>query len=347
MHYSDIAKRIVDELLRPDGSWELRPVHSIGIGATGYFEPSDVAAHYCKADHFTQPRTKATLRFSNGSGSKTQHDYWSDVRGMATRFHLSDGTDTDLIMMTLPEFFGSTPQEFLDFTLAAKPKQVRWVSPWKKIWQMLQLIPPQPDPYPDEEISPNEGAIKFANENRFSQLAVFQAAAIGAPVSYLRAAYHAVHTFVVTGEDDVERWVRFTWQPIDGVKNINPADPPENKDTYLPGVLRDRLAEHTSRFTLMMQIGETGDAFKDSTKPWPPHRQRIMMGTLTIDHAAADTKEQDEYFEKLSFNPMLLTPGIRASEDPVLHLRKEAYAYSSEKRKANPCPFTGGAEDDA
>ncbi|SHK59102.1 catalase [Shimia gijangensis] len=344
MHYSDIAKRIVDELLRPDGSKDLRPVHAIGIGATGFFEPSEVAANYCKADHFVNPRTEATLRFSNGSGSKTEHDGWSDVRGMATRFHLSDGTDTDLIMMTLPEFFARTPQEFLDFTLAAKPTEVHWVSPWKKIWQMLHLIPPQPDPYPNEEISPNEGAMKFANANRFSQLAVFQAAGIGAPVSYLRAAYHAVHTFVVTGQDEVDRWVRFNWQPIDGVKNEDPLKTP--KDTYLKGRLRDRLADHTSRFTLMMQIGETGDAFDDSTKPWPPHRQRIMMGTLTLNHAAADTREQDEYFEKLSFNPMLLTPGIRASDDPVLHLRKGAYAYSSGKRHANPCPFSGGAEND-
>jgi catalase len=148
----------------------------------------------------------------------------------------------------------------------------------------------------------------------------------------------------VSDNDGVERHVRFSWRPVDGVKTEDPEKPP--KDSYLKQRLRDRLADHTSRFTLMMQIGEIGDAFEDSTKPWPPDRQRIMMGTLTLDTAAMDTQEQNEYFEKLSFNPMLLTDGIRASDDPVLLLRKEAYELSSHKRGATPCPFSGATKND-
>lgn len=335
MPHSEIAKTLVKELRRPDGSPDLRPVHTIGIGATGFFEPSDVARTFCAAQHFTAPRSRIDVRFSNGSGSATPHDGWSDVRGMAVRFHLPDKTATDLIAMTLPEFFSPDPDSFLQFTMAAKPKPVKWVSPWKKIKSMLQLIPPMPDPYPCEKISPNAGAIEYANTNRDAQLAVFQAAAIGAPVSYVRAAYHAVHTFVVTGDDNVKRHVRFTWQPIAGVKNTNPKETPD--DWYLQDELKKRIPNEAARFSLMMSIGESGDTFDDPTRPWPPHRVRVSMGTLTVDHVPED---QQAHSEKLSFNPMLLTEGIAPSDDPILHVRKDAYAFSSEERGGTPCPFS-------
>src|SRR5277367_6371728 len=197
----DIAEELVKALHRPDGSADLRPVHSIGIGATGYFEASDVARDYCIAEHFQGGRIPVKVRFSNGSGCAVPHDGWSDVRGMATRFELANGATTDLIAMTLPEFFTPTPESFLDFSIAANPAPVTRESPWRKFLDLLQLTLPLPNPYPGETISPDAGAIRFADQNDYAKLAVSQAALIGAPVSYLRADYHAVHTFIVIAPD--------------------------------------------------------------------------------------------------------------------------------------------------
>ncbi len=330
-----IAEELVRELARPDGSPKLRPVHTIGVGVTGHFRASDIAGEYCKAAHFQGDVIPVTMRFSNGSGSATPHDGWSDVRGMATRFHLPDGSATDLVCMTLPEFFAPTPKTFLDFTIAAKPVPVQRESPWNKFVGMLRLMPPMPDPYPGETISPNPGGIAYANAHAHAQLAVFEAASIGAPQSYARASYHAVHTFIVTGADGVRRWVRFTWQPVAGVLNTDPLKTPE--DEYLQAEMRARLAKGTARFTLTMVIGETGDAFSDSTRPWPPHRRRIEMGELTLEHVPQD---QIEGCERLSFNPWLLTEGIEPSDDPILHVRKHAYEYSAKLRGGNACPFS-------
>jgi catalase len=337
MEDTKLAEELVNTLKRPDGSLDLRPVHSIGIGAKGHFVASQVAKDYCIAEHFQGHQVPVSVRFSNGSGSATEHDGWSDVRGFATRFHLKEDVATDLVTMTLPEFFAPTPEAFLEFAIAAQPVPVKRESAWRKFVGMLHLTPPMPDPYPGETISPNPGAIKFANEHRYSQLAVLQAASIGAPVSYARAAYHAVHTFIITGPDGTRRWVRFNWQPISGVLNTNPKAVPVDK--YLQQELRDRLGrEEHSRFSLMMSIGEVGDDFNDSTRPWPPHRVRVMMGTLTLESVA---KDQSKDSEKLSFNPCLLTEGIETSDDPVLHIRKEAYKISSKQRGATPCPFSG------
>ncbi|MEM6889858.1 MAG: catalase [Pseudomonadota bacterium] len=330
-----IAEKLVEVLQRPDGDTALRPVHTIGISATGYFKPSPIARNFCVAQHFRDQRTDVIVRFSNGSGAAQVRDGWSDVRGLAVRFHLKGGGDTDLIAMTLPEFFSPTPEDFLDFALAAKPKLYKGEKPWQKIFNLLHLILPKRDPYPGETISPDEGAIKFADNNPHAQLAVLQAAEIGAPVSYVRAAYHAVHTFIVTDPDGARRCVRFSWQPIAGVLKTDPHLPPE--DNFLRQELKDRLALEPARFSLMMTIGEVGDNFNDSSRPWPPHRKRIMMGTLTLN---AVPEDQIEHSEKLSFNPGLLTEGIEASDDPVLQIRIDSYRVSSAWRGGTPCPFS-------
>jgi len=141
-----IAEKLVEVLHRPDGDPALRPVHTIGISATGRFEPSPIARNFCIADHFNAVKSDVIVRFSNGSGCAAVHDGWSDVRGMAVRFHLSDGTDTDLISMTLPEFFAPTPETFLEFAEAAKPRTYEAETPWQKIRNYLQLILPKRDP---------------------------------------------------------------------------------------------------------------------------------------------------------------------------------------------------------
>jgi catalase len=343
MDDSTVAKRLVDAVISdfPDHAPGTRPVHTVGVGVDGYFVASDVARIYCIAEHFQGQRVSASVRFSNGSGSPVQHDGWSDVRGMATRFHLRDGAATDLIAMTLGEFFAPTVDDFLAFTRAAQPKPLRRESPWRKILDMLQLKPPMPDPMPGQKNDGGAaGMLDYANRHAFAQLAVFQAGMIGAPESYARATYHAVHTFVVTAPDGVRRPVRFSWQPVAGVRTTDPATPPV--DNYLRQELEDRLSLWPARFMLMMTIGEAGDAVDDPTRPWPDKRIRVAMGTLTLTNVAED---QAAACEHISFNPCRLLPGIEASGDPVLHARRDAYEVSRQMRGGIQCPFNRGSTD--
>jgi catalase len=166
------------------------------------------------------------------------------------------------------------------------------------------------------------------------------AADIGAPVSYARASYHAVHAFVIRAPDGVRRWVRFVWRPVAGVLNTPTKDDP--LDEYLKHDLRKRIAREPARFTLMMTIAETGDDVNDPSRPWPPHRIRVVMGELTLDEVPED---QDTHCEKLSFNPLLLVYGVEPSDDPVLRVRREAYQFSSKRRGGVACPFSRSKAD--
>ena len=343
MDDSPVAKRLVDAVISdfPDHKPGTRPVHTIGIGVEGCFTASDVARNYCVAEHFGGEPVKVSVRFSNGSGSPKQHDGWNDVRGMATRFHLKDGAATALIAMTLGEFFSRTVDDFFAFTAAARQTPVGRESPWLKILDMLRLVLPVPDPYPGQTQSGVAGTLGYANQHRFAQLGVFQAGNIGAPVSYVRATYHAVHTFVVTDPDGISRNVRFSWQPVAGVRTYQRTDPLQ-PDEYLQQELRDRLAQWPARFMLMMTIGEAGDAVDDPTVPWPAKRFRVVMGTLTLAKVADD---QAAAAEHISFNPCRLTPGIEASGDPILHARRDAYEESRIRRGGTACPFSGSSAD--
>jgi catalase len=337
-----VAERLVDNIIAdfPDHKAGTRPIHTIGIGVNGYFEASEVARNYCIAEHFQGQRVPASIRFSNGSGSPAQHDGWSDVRGMATRFHLQGDRATDLIAMTLGEFFVRSTGEFLDFTNSAQQTPVQRESPWRKILDMLALKPPLPDPPPGQTESGAAGTLDYANKHRFAQLGVFQAGMIGAPVSYVRAVYHAVHTFIIVGPDGLRRPVRFSWKPVAGVETTDPAKAPV--DDYLQDELRERLKQWPARMMLMMMIGEAGDAVADSTVPWPARRVRVVMGTLTLTEVAAD---QAAAAEHIAFNPWRLLPGIEPSDDPILKARHDAYENSRNRRGGTPCPFNRSQAD--
>ena len=277
-----VAKRLVEVIIAnlPAPVPGKRPVHTIGVGVKGEFVASDVARTYCVAEHFNGQTIRVSARFSNGLGGLEQHDGWSDVRGMAVRFHLPDGTASDLIATTLGEFFVRDVADFFEFAEVAKLEPYRRRHWLLKIADFLQLKVPPRNPYPNETQSVDAGALRYADRHRFSQLGIFQVASIGAPESYARASYHAVHTFWVTAPDGVRRPVRFSWQPVAGVRNIAAED--VSRDKYLFKEIEDRLKRWPAQFMLMMTIGEAGDALDDPTKPWPSTRIRIAMGTLTL-----------------------------------------------------------------
>ena len=338
-----VYERLVDSLWRPDGPRavdRLRPVHTIGTGASGFFEASDDATNFCAAKQFEKgPKIPVTIRFSNGSGNAEQHDGWSDLRGMATRFHLGNDADgnevaSDLLAVTVPDFFTPTVDTFLAFAKAAFPQRYLRESPWRKFIQLLNLERPRRNPYDNETICPDPGALTFANKNDYAKLSVLQDSSIGVPASFARAPYHAIHTFIVTAHDGTRRWVRFSWQPTLGVLNNDPTMVPE--DDFLRQELRDRLAAGPATFSLMLSIGEGGDDFNNSSRAWSFQRRRIFMGTMTIDRVADDQWTDNEH---LSFNPCRLVDGIEPSDDPILLARRHIYEVSRLRRGAPLCPF--------
>lgn len=246
----------------------------------------------------------ATVRFSNGSGSPRRHDGARDGRGMATRFHLPDGSATDLVALTLPCFFVRTPEDFLEFTRAQRP-----------------------DP---ETGKPDLALIeKFVGEHPETQLALGFSMFTMPPASYVQLRYNGVHAFKWINGEGAEQFVRYRWEPEGGEETITEEDSRSRDRTYLQDEIRERLAGGPAVFELQLQLAEEGDDPSDPTVPWPDERPVVVAGRMEVTGVIAD---QEGRCEVLIFDPTRVTDGIECSDDQILHARPGAYSVSYDRR---------------
>jgi len=96
-----------------------RAAHAKGVALLGKFVPSVGAASVSKALHFKH-EVPVTVRFSANSGilKIADVDPRADPRGLAIKFRLPDGSDTDLVTHSYNGFPAKNPEEFQQFFLA-------------------------------------------------------------------------------------------------------------------------------------------------------------------------------------------------------------------------------------
>ena len=323
----------------PDRTPGTRAAHTVGIGVSGTFTPSRVMANFCIAPQFNRGVIPVLARFSNGSGLKQEHDLHTDARGLAVKFFRGTHDEADMVAMTLPLFFVRNGADFEALSKASVPVpvrklRVRW---WQKLLLDLQLkVPPEAAPTDvDTAIDPTH-LTKFATQHPEAKSAVAALSGLVNPTSYGRATYHGVHAFLMTGPDDVERPVRYQWEPFLGVRSVTDEQKRCLPNDHLHHDLRDRLADGAIRFALQVIVGEEGDDPTDPTTAWPVQRTRITAGVLTLDELVADQHEDQE---RVSYNPTRTLDGFVPFEDDLLiQARGEAYRYSCEQRGGSGCP---------
>jgi catalase len=312
-----------------------RPIHAPGVTATGWFEGSAVAPLYTDAAHFAGDRVPVTVRFSNGTGYPDEPDSEPVVRGMAVTFHLGEvsvdqagvlhgAVETDMVCMGLPVFFIDTPDRFLELTRAAVPRPVPERSLWRKAKDAVLLRTPLRPLRPADQ-----GMTAFANGYRPARLGVIIASNPFVPESYATCTYRPVHAFVLRA-GEATRSVRFTWEPVAGVRPARPAAEVDGR--FLRHELAERLALGPAEFVLRMQVAEHGDDTSDPTREWTKAtRRRIVMGHLWVDVIAPDQLRAGEL---RVFDPTRLVPGIELSDDLILRARGDVYRRSQERRMA-------------
>jgi catalase len=324
-----------------------RWAHTHGIGVLGSFIASEVAKQYCIAEHFNGTAVPVTARLSNGSSDPQRHDARPDTRGLAVKYHYADGTDHDLLAMTLSVFGAKTREQFLQVSKAFVPPPIPPRQSWfrRNILDPLRLrLPPPPFPK-GVTMSGGPGLAVYAGSHAFARAFILQAGMAQVPVSWARTAYHAVHTFIIVGPDGVRRPVRFSWQPVAGVLPVPPDDLPGKATDFLTAELRARLKYAPVRFTLKMDLGDPGDDLDDPSASWPVTRRNVRMGTLYLDRMADVTPVN---VERMSFNPMRLPPGIEPSGDEILRARGEIYELGCQERGGMGCPMrSSGLADTA
>ena len=356
---AEISKQLIDQVLSglaadfPDQVPGTRPIHTVGIGAIGWFRGSDVAADYSSAAHFSQDWIPVRVRFSNGNG-QPDPDGFRQVRGMAIRFYPNgtiDGDEivpagseplleTDLVCMSVPMFMVNRNEDLIPMEKALVPTRVRRPGPFAKLKAILTMTPLPPQDV-GLEVSPVKGTLAWQRQYRKGQAFVLATSMLTPPDSYARTAYHAVHAFELTNDAGVSTMARFSVEPGDGVHSSMPLDDDRNQygaslpADYLRTELRERLERGPSEFAVRIQVADPWDDTSDPTVVWPRHRRRVFMGTIKLTGVVPD---QERHCEKMSFNPGRLLPGMGLSDDPVLHARTIAYTESQRRRGSAVCP---------
>jgi catalase len=302
-----LGERAVDSIYWVYGRHPgFRAAHAKGTLVRGTFVASPAAAQLTTARHMQGDPVEVTARFSKGSGDPTWPDAQRDVRGFAVKFHLGDGVATDILSNTLPCFFVRTPEDFVEFSRAVRPR-------WRK--------PRKPNPL---------RVAWFVARHRESARAVLAMARMNFVPSFANSRYNALHAYRFVAPDGRERFVRYSWLPEAGERSIGARDARGRPDHYLQDELRERLGREPVRFTLHAQVAAAGDPVDDPTQRWPSGRATVELGTLTLDETAGGERAP------VVFDPSRIVGGIELSGDRVLRFRRSAYEVSVERRTGRP-----------
>lgn len=303
-----VTEQLVDTMTKLAGGPHkgYRANHAKGIMVSGIFTPAASAASLSKAPHLQSTATPVTVRFSNATGVPNIPDANGNAfpKGLAIRFQLPDGTETDIVSISVNSFPAATPEDFLGLLNAVAASG-----------------PSAPKPSPIEQfLGAHPAALKFVTTPK------------PAPASFATQAFYGVNAFSFTNAKGESRYGRYQIIPLAGQQSLTEEQAAKAAPDYLMEELPARLKSSQVKYRIVVQLAEKGDVINDPTVVWPDTRPLVELGVLTLRAAIVDSQQLEK---TLMFNPLLLPDGIAASDDPILLARPAAYAVSYGRRLGN------------
>ena len=298
MASSAISEQLVDALQALFGVHPgYRAVHAKGIVCEGTFSPAPTAASVSRAPHLQDVSVPTTVRFSDFAGVPTvpDGDPLASPRGMAIKFHLPGGIDTDVVAQSYDGFPVRTAEEFLVFVRA-----------------LATSGPPLAD-----FLASHPQAKRFAEAPK------------PVPASFATESYYGVNAFRFTNREGVSRAGRYRIRPEAGEEHLDAAEAARRPGNFLFEELRERLFRGPARFRLLVQLADDGDPIDDGSLPWPEGRRQVELGTIVVTAPLADSAAVER---RLLFDPARLVDGIGLSEDPLPLARSAVYAIAYRRR---------------
>jgi catalase len=298
----NVEVQVVDAMNNVFGAHPgFRAIHAKGVVVEGSFKGAPDAAALSRAILFDGRTIPVTARFSDSTGIPVIPDGSPDANphGMAIKFHLPDGSETDMVINSLKFFPVSTAADLRDFFLA------------------IAASPPDaPKPTKLEQFIASHPTVAAAG------------ATVATPDSFAHEEYNGVNAFVLVNKAGERQAVRYVMAP-EQVVHLDAAEAAKRPTDFLLDELPVRLARGPITFHLKAQLAAAGDATNDPSQPWPAERKVVELGVLTLDKVVPNSPEAQK---KLLFLPGQVTDGIEASDDPMIAVRDGAYAISFSRR---------------
>jgi catalase len=273
-----------------------RTLHAKGRFYGGTFTATPEAATLCRAGHLSGTPTPVLVRWSNAGGNAAVPDPKPDIRGMAVKFRLPDGTSTDLLGQTSPRFPTDSPEEFVAMTEAA-------VNPLR----FPLFLARHPGMLP-------------------AIAAGVRARAVGSPISFAEVTFYPIHAYGWLDADGARTWVRYVFRPV------ATATDRLNRTFSGPDRLREEMAARLEQgpvtHEMWVQAAGAGHDPHSATSVWKGCRQ-LLAGHVVVTEELPDPEAGGD---PTVFDPARVVDGIELSEDPILRYRPVAYSESIARR---------------
>jgi len=302
--------KIVDTFERVNGPHPgFRRNHAKGVTLTGYFDANGSGTRLSKASVFRAGRFPVAGRFALAGGMPYAADSAARVRSLALSFSLPNGEEWRTGMNNIPVFVVNTPEAFAE-----------------------QLVAFAPEP---ETKKPNPLRVQaFLSKHPETARAIRAIKSQPPTKGFEDSTYNSLNAFKLIDEQGRVTAVRWSMVPRAPSVTLSPATATPSAN-FLFDALIARVRSAPLHFRLVLTIGQPGDPTSDATLPWPDDRERLEVGTLTIERIEGEATGSARI---INFDPLILPDGIAGSDDPLLSARSAAYSQSFTRRVAEPLP---------
>jgi catalase len=316
---------VADALERHNGEHPgFRRAHEKGVCIVGHFDSNGRGRALSKAAVFVRGRTPVFGRFALAVGSPYAPDGVPAPRSLALDLTAVDGSTWRTAMNSVPLFPVGNVGDFVALQRATTPEPATGKPDPAKVSAFMAAHP---------------------ETRAFDALMASQPI----PSSFANGSYHSINAFRFIDAKGRARAVRWSLQPEapfsaldrDRFDAMNARD-----HDFLFNELFARLHREPQRWHLLVTVAAAGDRTDNATVQWPATRERIDVGTLVIERALPEPAGP---CRDVTFDPLVLPPGIAASDDPLLSARSAAYAASLRRRSGEGARpgAPGGAPADA
>jgi catalase len=283
--------------------------HAKGVGVSGFFESNGNGVRLSKAAVFRPGRVPVIGRFSLGGGQPYVADKPDTVRGLGLQFSLPDGEVWRTAMINLPVFPVSTPEGFYEQMFAFKPDPATGKPDQAKVDAFLARHP--------ETVRARDIYKAHPPSSGFEN-----------------STFYGLNAFRFTNAAGETVPVRWLLKP-EPFEPAGQAPAAEDKNYLFDALIAAMRERRDLRWHLIVIIGKPGDPTNDASSPWDEGREKVDVGTLTLDHMESDDTSAAT---NINFDPLVLPDGIAPSDDPLLSARSAVYSKSYTRRAGETKP---------
>jgi catalase len=305
------ANRLTDAIEASGGgaAHGFRRAHAKGICVAGTFTGTAEARSLSGAAVFLGDDVPMTGRFAEATPDPYASDAGAQVRSMALRLQPLGADEWRLGMNDTPGLHVSTPKAFYENVIASTP---------------------------DPQTGKPDPAKMQAYLDKHPETVAFLARMKARPLStgFANDSYNSVDGFIFVGADGSRRLVRWTMQAEDPFATLSPEERAGKPANYVFDDLLARVAQGPVKWLLIVTLAMPGDPNR-AAEVWPDDRPRVVLGELVIDHAESEAVGN---CRDVNFDPLVLPPGIEASDDPIPFARSAVYSASFRRRAGEVKP---------